>query len=277
MRKKDPDFYAAIKDMDLETFVEQMLALREQLDPFQLLKAEYIEAEQSIKRKESVYWKEMLAILSFSMNYPAKYLAAEDMIRLQKALMPLISIVIAFVPQSSCLELLALHAAGVLELISVGNDSVVKPEKRGGATYHYKDQDGKQQAVYYQTYIDCVGQPHLNFEEFPFKSLLENKNISPAILKFKDSAQGQAFAQVEKDKVIEAATGEYYLKVPGLAINDQYRIVDGFGAYNERIFVMAVPYIGGYNPDYSGLDFGEAASKKIMAAIATSNKQTLQE
>jgi len=31
--------------------------------------------------------------------------------------------------------------------------------------------------------------------------------------------------------------------------------------------MMAVPYIGGYNPDYSGLDFSEAASAKIVNAL----------
>jgi hypothetical protein len=30
---------------------------------------------------------------------------------------------------------------------------------------------------------------------------------------------------------------------------------------------MAVPYIGGYNPDYSGLDFCEEASEKIIKSM----------
>jgi hypothetical protein len=31
--------------------------------------------------------------------------------------------------------------------------------------------------------------------------------------------------------------------------------------------MMAVPYIGGFNPDYSGLDFCEAASKEIIDCL----------
>jgi len=31
--------------------------------------------------------------------------------------------------------------------------------------------------------------------------------------------------------------------------------------------MMAVPYIGGYNPDGSGLDFCEQASENIMQCI----------
>ena len=116
---KDRDFYDKIRDLSIEEFVDEMMELRERLDPFQLFKAEYIEAEKSLKRHQSIYWKEMLAVLSFAMNYPAKYLSAEDMQRLQKVLMPLISIVIAFVPQRSCIELLALNDAGVLDLVAL--------------------------------------------------------------------------------------------------------------------------------------------------------------
>ena len=63
-----------------------------------MLKAKYTKAEKSIKRHESVYWKEMLAVFSFAMNHLAKYFSAEDMQRLKKVLMPLILIIIAFVP-----------------------------------------------------------------------------------------------------------------------------------------------------------------------------------
>jgi hypothetical protein len=31
--------------------------------------------------------------------------------------------------------------------------------------------------------------------------------------------------------------------------------------------MMAVPYIGGYNPDYSGLDFCDAASTNIVESM----------
>jgi hypothetical protein len=63
------------------------------------------------------------------------------------------------------------------------------------------------------------------------------------------------------------AAGNFFLRVPGITINDNFQAVDEYGALNERIYVMAVPYIGGYNPDYSGLDFCEAASASISKSI----------
>ncbi|MCC8424771.1 FAD/NAD(P)-binding protein [Mucilaginibacter sp. UR6-11] len=263
-RDKRPAFYERIKDMDLETFVAGMMDLREYVEPFQLFKAEYAEAERSIKRKESVYWKEVLAILSYSMNYPAKYLSAEDSLRLQKVLMPLISIVIAFVPQSSCEEIMALHQAGVLEIIAVGGDSHVEPGKNTGAVYYYTDTDGQPQAVAFDTFVDCVGQPHLAFEDLPFKSLISRQTVSPARLRFKDAAAGKEALKQGDDHIETDGKGNYYLRVPGIAINDSFQPIDDYGAFNDRIYVMAVPYIGGFNPDYSGLDFCEAASDAII-------------
>ncbi|RZK54186.1 MAG: hypothetical protein EOO91_16335, partial [Pedobacter sp.] len=231
IKTKDPAFYSQIAEMSLEEFVEFLMDLRERLDAFQLLRAEYLEAEKSIKRQQSVYWKELLAMLSFAMNYPAKYLAAEDMLRLQKTLMPLISIVIAFVPQSSCSELLALHKAGVLDLIAVGSDSEIEIKKEGGIVYHYKGENGKLEAVYYKTFVDCVGQPHLNYDQFPFKSLVDDRTITPAKLKFYSKQEGEAARIVDEKAVDLTEAGDYYLKVPGIAINDNFNVVNAYGAF----------------------------------------------
>jgi uncharacterized NAD(P)/FAD-binding protein YdhS len=266
IKEKQPGFYEQIKNMSLEEFVTAMMELRERLDPFQLLRAEYIEAEKSIRRKESVYWKEMLGVLSFALNYPAKHLSAEDMQRLQKTLTPLISIVIAYIPQSSSEEMMAMHDAGVLDLIPVGDDSSVEAGPEIGATYNYTDTAGKEVSVHYHTYVDCVGQPHLAFEDFPFKGLLAKRTISPAKLRFRSAEEGEK-AMAEGKEVSKDQNGDYYLKVSGITINDNFQVVDAYGAFNERIYIMAVPYIGGYNPDYSGLDFSEAASAAIIERI----------
>lgn len=265
-RDKRPEFYQHIKHMTVEEFVAAMMELREDVDPFKLLMAEYAEAENSIERHESIYWKEMLGVLSFALNYPAKHLSAEDMLRLQNTLIPLISIVIAYIPQSSALQLLALHKAGVLDMIAVGDDSHVEAEPKGGATYYYTDEHGKAISQYYQTYVDCVGQPHLSYEEFIFKSMLHKHTVSPARLKFRSAAEAKKIVK-HNHQVQQDADGGYYLKVPGIAINDSFQVLNDRGAPNPRIYIMAVPYIGGYNPDYSGLDFCEEASSTIAKTL----------
>ncbi|GAB3997123.1 hypothetical protein GCM10028807_41490 [Spirosoma daeguense] len=270
-RKKDPAFYAQIKDLNLESFVDAMMGMRERQDPFVLFANEYQQAEQSINQHQSIYWKEMLAVLSYALNYPAKYFSAEDWQRLKKVLMPLISIVIAFVPQQSARELLALHEAGVLTLKAAGEDSSVTPHPQGGATYHYMEPADQTQSVHYQTFVDCIGQPHLAFEDFPFKSLVVDQVISPARLAFQSEERGRVAQQEGNDEVEQLADGTYYLTVPGLAINDHFQVIDSQGQPNPRLYIMAVPHIGGYNPDYSGLDFAEAASDRIGQRLLKDN------
>lgn len=264
--KQDIEFYETIKDYSIEEFVESMLKLREEIDAFQLLKSEYKEAEKSIKRKESIYWKEALGILSFAMNQPAKHFSAEDYLRLKKTLLPLISIVIAYVPQSSCDELIALYDKGVLDLVAVGDESRVEPENRGGVTYHFKDEDVNEVANYYPTYINCIGQPPIPLHSFPFKGLLDGKTLSQAMYKFQSKKAAEKLMQESPDDVLEI-NQEHFLKVSGLAINDNFQVLSNENVANEQIYIMAVPYISGFNPDYSGLDFCEAASEKIVESL----------
>ncbi|WP_295772140.1 FAD/NAD(P)-binding protein [uncultured Mucilaginibacter sp.] len=266
VQQNDPAYYEEIKDLSIEGFVAKVMELRERVDAFKLLAAEYTEADRSIKRRESIYWKEMLGVLSFAMNYPAKYFAAEDMLRLKRELMPLISVVIAYVPQSSAAEMLAMHQAGHLDIVSVGDDSKVEALDTGGIIYHYTDEHGEHHEQY-QTFVDCIGQPHLSFDELPFKGLVDGKTVSRAKLYFRDQQQGKQEQEKQGDQVGVDRDGRYYLTVPGVTINDSFQAVDEYNALNERIYIMAVPFIGGYNPDYSGLDFGEAASVAIVKTL----------
>jgi hypothetical protein len=167
------------------------------------------------------------------------------------------------VPQGSVVEMLALYEAGVLDMVTVGTESEVRPKDDGGAVYHY----GDGQAVHFKTFIDATGQPHLNLADVPFESLKKNQILSAARLQFRDPAIGEKVSEEGKEKVELGRDGKYYLAVPGVTINDSFQVVDDYGALNERLFMMAVPYIKGYNPDYSGLDFCEEASKRIVDCI----------
>ena len=269
LKDKDPEFYQRIQHMNMETFVNTMLKLRERLDPFILFEYEYKEAEKSIHRHKPVYWKKMLAMLSFTMNYPAKYFSAEDMKRLHDSLSELISIVIAFVPQSSAKELLALHNAGILDIIEVDKDSYIDAEAKG-ITYHYTDQNEIPVSVSYKIFIDAIGQKHLSMQEFPFKTLIKEKKLSQAKVKFKNPEAGEKELIKGNEDVKKDTDGSYFMNVSGITINDHFQIVNSSGVRNERIYIMAVPYISGYNPDYSGLDFCEHASKLICEEILRS-------
>ncbi|MFL9836678.1 FAD/NAD(P)-binding protein [Flavobacterium sp. ST-75] len=264
-KAKEPDFYQRVKNMNVEDFVDYVMSYREEQDSFALLCSEYFEAEQSIKRHRTIYWKELLAVLSFAMNYPAKYLSAEDMLRLKKVLQSLISVVIAFVPQSSCRELIALHQAGCLDIVAVGEESEVIPLPEGGITYRYRDQQGQYTSTFFSTFVYCTGQCALPFEQFLFQGLLYDGTVSPARLKFR--SQAKAASAMKSGAPVTDFKGDFFLTVPGIAVTDHFAVVDREGLASRRVYMMAVPFMGGFNPDYSGLDFCEAASVEICKAL----------
>lgn len=168
LQQRDPEFYNKIKNLSIEEFVSEMMSLRKELDSFTLFRSEYNEAEKSIARRSSISWKETLAAFSYSMNYPAKHFSAEDMLRLKKTLMPLITVIIASLPQSSYHELMALYDAGLINLTQVNKDSHVEPHLEKGGTYHYLSNEGNKIEQYYEMFIDAIGQRPLERKDIPF-------------------------------------------------------------------------------------------------------------
>jgi hypothetical protein len=260
LAESSPKFFEHIKDMTLEQFVQEMMQYRENTSAFDLLKQEYLQSLESIEQEKPVPWKEMLASLSYAMNYPAKHFSAEDMLRLRKTLLPLISVVIAFVPQKSCESLLALHDAGCLKLVDDKDGGDVEIDAQNQIIYKTRQPD---EAIICETFIDCIGQKQFRVEDFPFKTMVEEGTISGARIKFRSSDMAQSLLE-EGNKDVECEGDEYFLHVAGIAINDDFQVVDSSNQPNGRIYIMAVPYIGGFNPDYSGLDFCEQASKRVV-------------
>ena len=258
---KDPSLYETIRSLNLEQFVEAALKPREERDPFETFQAEYQQSLESLESGTAVHWKEALSVLSFALNYPAKHFSAEDSLRLSKTLSPLIAIVIAFVPHSSAQQMLALHRAGRLSLVEAGEDSSV--EVRDGGIFYQTSKE----TVWYRTFVDCVGQPALQVDGLPFPTLRDQGVVRPARLRFRTAQAALQQQKEQPDRVQRDPDGSYHLLVPGIAINDSYQPLDDHNKPNPRLAIMAVPYIGGHNPDYSGLDFCEKASELIVEGL----------
>ncbi len=264
LKERDSAFYEKIKDMTIEEFVEEMLSIRKDLDSFTLFRAEYLEAKKSISRRQSISWKEILAAFSYAMNYPAKHFSAEDMLRLRTVLLPLITVIIASLPQESYKEIIALYEAGVIDHIQVDKESHVVPHPDEGAIYNYKDLGGEKYQRHYNLYVDGTGQKPLEFNDVPFEGLKDDGLISTAYLNFKSSHEGEKYFGEKSLNVKRNSNNGFYMQVKGLSINDYFQALDSFGKATGNLFIMAVPLIGGINPDYSGLDFCDTASGRIV-------------
>ena len=255
LKKMGSSIYPEIETQSLEKFGELALASREENSPFDVFRQEFERAKDSYRTGRPTVWKEAVSLFSFVVSYAVKHFSAEDMLRYEEHFQPLAATVIAFVPPSSAEQILALHESGVLELVRVGSDSSVEPHPDGGAVYRY---NGKE--VRYKTYVDCVGQPHLSAREFPFPSLPKSGLVTSATSKFRNEGEGRKLEKESPERVQQDSQGDLYLKLTGVAINDHYQPLDVDGEPTPHLYILAVPLIGGHNPDFSGLDVADTAS-----------------
>lgn len=266
LKEKDYSFYEKIQNLSIEEFASTMLERRDLLNPFDLFRKEYVEAKKSIEEKKTITWKETLSAFSYAMNYPAKHFPAEDMLRLKKLVMPLITIIIAELPQSSAEEILALYSQNLITLTEVDLDSEVTmiDEK---ITYCFKDENNTDVKKTYNVFIDSIGQKPLHFNEINFVTLKEKGLCSEAFLTFNE-IDDKDISVKEVSKQIDIISGKHVLKVPGVLVGDCFEAVYKDGSHSDNLFFMAVPLIGGLHPDYSGLDFCATAAKKISKKIS---------
>ncbi|MNL58251.1 hypothetical protein D3C87_1818730 [compost metagenome] len=68
----------------------------------------------------------------------------------------------------------------------------------------------------------------------------------------------------------------FCLNVPGLSINDFFQSINKENKDEEGLYIIAVPFIGGLNPDYSGLDFCDTAAERIVESISNSQTPVLE-
>lgn len=91
-------------------------------------------------------------------------------------------------------------------------------------------------------------------------------------MRFQSPAAAAKFSESHPEDAVEV-NGEMHLRLPGVAITDNFQVIDREGAANPRLFVMAVPLIGGHYPDYSSLDFCEEAAERIVGQIKSLKEQ----
>ncbi|MBT0587571.1 FAD/NAD(P)-binding protein [Alteromonas oceanisediminis] len=259
--------YRAVMDKNVEEFCQWVTASRMEFDPFALLKADYLQAEKSIHFQESIVWKELVTVLNATLNEPAKYFSAEDYLRFKNMLVPLISDIIGQIPQSSAEHLLALHEAGVLALAVTSNDSKVEVIDNHEIRYAYTTKSGICKHQTFKTFVDCTGQVPLGHKDLPFRSLLEDVDIGSAAVRFRASSTAIESRNINSIAVRTYDNSIFYLMVGGVAITDSFQLVLSDGRVFDNCFITAVPFISGFNPDYSGLDICHNAAVLIAEKI----------
>ncbi len=221
-----PEQAAAMRDgtMNLAGFVEAMEEDHTYIDPFDGMRQELPEARQSLNRDRPIRWKEVLDDLMFTLNYHAEFMPADDHQTLRKLVMPFLMNVIAALPIQSATTLLALRDAGRLDLV----EGFVSIEARAdGRTILEVERDGEIESETFQMFVDCSGESPVNLETFPFETLVSDGSVRAA--------------SVEKSEL------------PGIQIDNGYRVIGSDGKANPRIYDIAFTHALGLRPYSYGL------------------------
>lgn len=250
-------------DFTFLDFSEMMKEKHLSPDPFGLMKTEFKQEREKIRKKKPTRWKEVLDDLMYTLNFHARLLPAEDHLLLRSRILPFIMNVMAALPLESAKILIAVHDARKLELVpgkaemthETGGPTVrvsVNNSEEGESTYEYK------------MFIDCAGQAPVGKDSFPFRSLVANGLVTPAVAEILDP---DAAKDVDAAKVVETRGRKRGIELGGMAVTDDYQLVSAHGKRSPGLYDIAVPHAAGLRPYCYGLQACNEAAGILINAL----------
>ncbi len=248
-------------EFGLEEFVEKMTSTHAHDDAFAGMSHEMKEAVDSVIHHHPIHWKEVIDDLIYTLNYHAELMPAEDHLTLRKTVMPFLMNVIAALPLQSGRILLALHAAGKLELIPGRVERPAhQPEAR--STVVEIENDGETTERSYRMFVACGGQKPMELDEYPFPTLVKSGAVRRARALF--AAPDQALDNdIPEDRLI-SDEGPPALATGGIDIDGAFRVIGRTGEPNPRIYDIAFPHTSGVRPYSYGLPACSATSAILV-------------
>ncbi|RZJ93907.1 MAG: FAD-dependent oxidoreductase [Brevundimonas sp.] len=245
LQRVDPDYVASVglADATLEAFGEAYFEARTHTDPFVWAAANLAEARANHAARRTVAWRDAILRMHEVAAVIVPHLDARDFQRFNQHLKPVFVDAYAAVPHESVERMLALHAAGKLRVVALGDDHVIDTRRaEGGAALIEGDQ-----VQHFPIFIEATGQRPLGAIQFPFLSLLEQGVI-------RDDPAGDP----------DAASR-------GILIDDAFHPVAG-GLPDDRLFCLSLPFILGRHPFAQGVtsshQMGETVGRRLAQALA---------
>ena len=163
----DPAYAGATRIATLtpEGFAEAYFAPRLATDPFLWAKANLAEVDRNATARRTVGWRYAILRMHEPMETMVAHLDETDRTRFETLKRVFVDNYAA-VPPQSIRRLLALHRAGVLDVLRLGDDYDLTHE---GSATRVRTEDGAVHA--FDTYIDARGQQALGAADLPFPTL----------------------------------------------------------------------------------------------------------
>ncbi|MBF8458346.1 FAD/NAD(P)-binding protein [Kaistella sp. G5-32] len=254
---EDPSF--SFKD-----FVALMSDKHEYVNSFEGMKKEMVTAKNSVENNIPIYWMETLDDLMYSLNYHADLLSAEDHLFFQKEIMSFLMNVIAALPLQSANILLALYDAKCIELKSGFVNFPDDAFGKGKTKITVKSEDGAEEELEYQLFVNCGGGKKLELEDYPFQTLAKQGVIRTATAK----CAGEKYLKEEakkSDKIDLVETEEgLAMKLSGIEIDSSYRTINKKNIANPFLYDINFTHANGLRPYSYGLQACSATSLIVV-------------
>lgn len=244
----DPDYAQALQleTANLEDFGQAYFAERAASDPFVWAKANLDESRLNHARHVAVPWRCAILRLHEVVGAVAPHLDAATFDRFERCLKPVLVDNYGAVPHASIVRLLALHRAGRLAVLALGDDYRIDTNTPAcGAVL--ETTGGRQ---HYPVFIEATGQRPLPAADFPFPGL---------------RTQGI---------IVDQADAGDPSAVRGVAIDEAFHPV-GTAHTTDRLFCLSLPYIMGRHPFAQGItsshEMGEQVGQALAQAVAAAD------
>lgn len=226
----------------IETFVEAYFAERAAAEPFEWAAANLRDARANHAARVTVPWRDAILRMHETVAAIVPYLDGAQFERFNRDFKPVFVDAYGAVPHESVERLLALHRAGKLEVMALGDDYRIDTHRPESGVLLM---DGARQR-HFPIFIEATGQRPLGAIQFPFLSLLE---------------QG-----IVRDETSADAPDA----VRGIVIDDVFHpIADGMPA--DRLFCLSLPFIMGRHPFIQGItsshEIGEIVGRQLSMAL----------
>ncbi|QTC92235.1 FAD/NAD(P)-binding protein [Brevundimonas goettingensis] len=231
----------ALETATLEDFCEAYFANRAATDPFVWAEANLREARRNHAKRVTVPWRDAILRMHEVVAVIAPHLDGASFERFSRHLKPVFVDDYGAVPHESIERMLALHKAGKLEVLALGDDYRIDAHRPEGGVL--LTQGNK--ARHFPVFVEATGQRPLSAIQFPFLSLLE---------------QG-----IVRDEVT-TETGPSR----GIVVNEDFHpMVDGRPL--ERLFCLGLPFLMGRHPFIQGItsshDMGEVVGRALARGV----------
>lgn len=245
----DPDYAQALQleAASLEDFGHAYFAQRAASDPFVWAKANLDETRINHARRIAVPWRCAILRLHEVVGAVAPHLDAATFDRFERCLKPVLVDNYGAVPQASIERLLALHRAGRLEVLALGDDCRIDTHTPACGARLETAGGGR----HYPVFIEATGQRPLPAAAFPFPGLRSQGIITD------QTGAGAPTA------------------VRGVAIDEAFHPVSDTHA-TDRLFCLSLPYIMGRHPFAQGItsshEMGEQVGRALAQAVAAADR-----